>query len=121
MSSLATGSARPELPPSKVYLNKEGRVVQVETWTLWNGEPWCTIDIGLETNPNVRARGEYFAHIGSPEHGGGSVWGSLEQVLAGLHPEIQKQYLQLFGFEKPDQSAVDQLGFRGYRIQEAAA
>ncbi|MBX4188125.1 MAG: hypothetical protein KW793_03245 [Candidatus Doudnabacteria bacterium] len=106
---------QPELT-NKVVI-KDGKVVRVDVWCLWNRVPWMTIKIGQETDPTRLTEGEFYSHISDPEHGGGSMRGSLDQVLEGLHPRIKANYVALFGLNNPNQATIGQLGFLRHQVE----
>ena len=88
----------------------DGRVVSVERWVRWNGVPSPTIVI-------QRLSDQVFSsQIGDPEHGGGSAKGTLQEVLAGLHPEIAAQYEMLFALREPTPESIAAAGFPNYAI-----
>lgn len=99
-----------DLPPSTIMV-KNGRVMAVEQWTLWNLVPSITMHIQRLDD------GTFVSYIGDPEHGGGSSRAEqLASVLEGLHPEIKQGYLDLFALENPDEAAIHAAGFSRYKI-----
>ena len=100
-----------KLPDSKIVL-REGCVVGLDVWTLWNGEPAKTICI--------KKLGEKFsAYVGDPEHGGRYREGNnLSAVLMGMHANVISGYEKLFSQKNPDPEILHQL-FPGYVIEVA--
>jgi hypothetical protein len=80
-----------------------GRVQTLREWVLWNDEPWNTVCIERKSDNT------FFASIGSPD-GGHSDQGTLQEVIAGLAPDIQQEYLLLFGLEDANETAIRTLG-----------
>ena len=111
-----------KLPPDLVVVSG-GKVMHTEDWTNWNGELWKTIEIRRQTDPEVVAEhGEFISHIGDPEHGGCCRRGTLDEVVVGLHPDIQAEYAALFGLTEADSSSIKALPrFAQYKVSEQAA
>ena len=97
-----------ELPPCIVII-KDGQVVQVDEWVLWNSEPWMTRQI-------VRKKDLFVGYISNPE-GGRTNRGSLSAILSGLHPQVQAQYVALFSLQNADEAAIQSIeGFKGHKV-----
>ena len=108
MSRTATPSL-PECPKSKITI-RDGQVVALEEWTLWNLVPWVTIEMRREP-------AGFYCATGDPEHGGGSDRGTLEHVLAFFHEKIADGYRRLFELKDATVESVRALGFkRGYEV-----
>jgi len=90
---------------------QSGRVIQVEHWVAWNGEPYPAIVV-------TRKGDQFISHIGDPEHGGGQNHGSLLAVTEGFHPNIQRQYQTLFGLNEITPETISIAGFPRYAIEE---
>lgn len=79
----------PNLPPDSLTI-ANGQVQTVEEWTLWNLQPFITIDIRRLPD------GQFRSSIGSPEHGGRTREGTIEKVTEILHPNFAAWYKYVF-------------------------
>jgi len=64
--------------PKDNIIVKDGKVVKIEEWTLWNGQHWPTIVIEREND-------QFRIQLSDPEHGGNTVRGSVDKILSCLH------------------------------------
>lgn len=99
-----------ELPPDVVWLRADGKVREVEDWTLWNGSPTPTVHI------ERRGDDEFISNI-SWGDGGRQTVGTLEEVLEGLHPDIAAKYVKLFALENPTEADLAAIGFERHEIR----
>lgn len=95
-----------EMEVDEVVINSDGTVKSISEWTLWNKEPWETVRIVRQPD------GSFLSHISDPEHGGGRRSGTLEAVLEPFHPDIAKQYQQLFAAVNPTRQQIRAFGFK---------
>lgn len=97
-----SGHATPTLPHDRIRV-KNGQVVHISQFTLWNNEPWETMTIQRKA-PDL-----FYMAMGEPEHGGGSTEGTLDEVLAGLHPNIAENIRLILTATNPDEHTLHQL------------
>jgi hypothetical protein len=98
-----------KLPPDRISV-RDGKVVKSEHWMLLNEKPWLTLSV--ERTPHGFA-----ATFGSPGGGKAVKRGSLEQILAGLHPNVQAWYKKLFSLERASAEAIRRAGFTKDEIE----
>jgi len=91
-----------KLPPSTVTV-KDGKVMRIQKWTLWNSKPFATITISRDEE------GIFYSSIGDPEHGTEEKLGVLQHVIAALHPEVQSSYRQAFNAKNPTKEQLQKL------------
>ncbi len=114
MSGTQTENKLPDLPPSTLTI-ENGQVQVVEEWTMWNGQPWCTVRIERIGHNLFRSA------IGDPEHGGGGARGTIEKVTEGLHNNFVAWYRYLFSLvELNDSISQPQLARYELRFVPAA-
>lgn len=107
-------STETELPPSYIEI-QDGKVVRIEEWTMWNGQPWPTFTLTRTTR--LGGPESFRCSMGDPEHGGGSASGSLEHVLEGLHPEIARKYTEVMEMVEPTgHKILHTPGFEHYQV-----
>ena len=92
----------PKLPPDKIVV-KNGQVIRIEEWTLWNLQPWCCITI-------TRQEDEFLCNISEPEHGGGTTRGkSIEKAVSQLHPDISAPFIQAFKISNATRESLKEI------------
>jgi hypothetical protein len=107
-----SSSREVQLPPSKIVI-KDGQVVSLEDWVLWNGEPAQTLFIERQ------ADGQFFCSAGDPEHGGGSTSGTLAEIMEWMsyHPKFRGPMTKVFELENATEASVLETGLDRYKIE----
>jgi hypothetical protein len=99
----------PALPPPCTITVNNSKVLLVEKYSLWNREP------ALTTLVERRSDGRFFSYVDNRQPA--KLVGTLEEVMYGLHPKVQQQYIELFGLTNPTEADVRKIGFDHYQIQ----
>lgn len=85
--------------PQDVIRVKGTKVIYYAEFTLWNLDPWRTLEIRLLED------GSYFCASSTPD-GGGQTTGTLDHILATFHPDIAARYRNILTAENPDNATL---------------
>ncbi|MFA6252775.1 MAG: hypothetical protein WCV69_00690 [Patescibacteria group bacterium] len=99
--------AKDELPPDKIEI-QGGRVVSLEEWCMWNGEPALTLQVSRITSG-------YSVCVSDPEHGGHAPrqGATLQEAAVDvLHPEVIGKLETLFGMKNPAEAQIREHHYR---------
>jgi hypothetical protein len=88
-----------------------GRVVRIEEWCLWGGQP---SNIILITKNND---GEITCAVSDPEHGGRVCCGmTAEEAIPKLHPTVRGRYIDALHMVNPTRAQLKKLFGLRHRV-----